>query len=233
MGDVQRGDIKLLLQLADLVAHAATQVGVEVTQRLIKQQHFRLEDQRAGQRHALLLPAGDLIDKAVFESFQIHHRQRLFDAGFQLCARYAEHFQAITDILSQRHMREQGIGLKHHTDIALLNRAMGDVFAINENLPFARFFQPGNQAQNSGFAAAGRAEQRHHLPLRDGEVDIVDYRITAKSFSDVAQFNEIFLSHSALHYAWFLAFEWEVRDSPISQSKMKIIASITTIRMEP
>lgn len=118
MGDVQRGDIKLLLQLADLVAHAATQVGVEVTQRLIKQQHFRLEDQRAGQRHALLLPAGDLIDKAVFESFQIHHRQRLFDAGFQLCARYAEHFQAITDILSQRHMREQGIGLKHHTDIS-------------------------------------------------------------------------------------------------------------------
>ncbi len=37
VGDVQRGDIKLLLQLADLVAHAATQVGVEVTQRLIKQ----------------------------------------------------------------------------------------------------------------------------------------------------------------------------------------------------
>ena len=110
---------------------------------------------------------------------------------------------------------------------------MGNVFAINENLSFARFFQPGNQTQDGGFTAAGRAEQRYHLPLRNGEIDIVDNRVAAKSFSDVAQFNEIFLSHSALHYAWFLAFEREVRDSPISQSKMKIIASITTIKMEP
>ena len=110
---------------------------------------------------------------------------------------------------------------------------MRDIFAINKNLPFARFFQPGNQTQNGGFATAGRTEQRHHLPLWDGEIDIVDNRITAESFSDVAQFNKIFLTHSALHYAWFLALEREIRASPISQSKRKIIASITTIRIEP
>ena len=36
VGHVQRGDIKLFLQFADLIAHAAPEVGVEVTQRLIK-----------------------------------------------------------------------------------------------------------------------------------------------------------------------------------------------------
>ena len=233
VGHVQRGDIKLLLQFADLIAHAAPQVGVEVTQRLVKQQHLRLEDQGARQRHALLLAAGDLIDIAVFESFQIDHRQRLFHPRFHVAARHAKHFQAVADVIPQRHMREQGVRLKHHTDIALLNGAMGDVFTVDVNLPFARFFQPGHQAQDGGLAAAGRAEQRHHLPLRDGEVDIVDNHVAAESLGDVAQLNKIFLTHRALHYAWFLAFEREIRASPISQSKRKIIASITTIRIDP
>ncbi len=130
-------------------------------------------------------------------------------------------------------MRKQGVRLKHHTDVALLNGSMGHVFAIDENLPFARFFQPGDQAQDGGLTAAGRAEQGHHLPLRDGEIDIVDNRVAAESLGDVAQFNKIFLTHSALHYAWFLAFDREIRASPISQSKIKIIASITTIRIDP
>ena len=110
---------------------------------------------------------------------------------------------------------------------------MGNVLTINENLSFARFFQPGHQAQNSRLTATGRAEQRHHLPLRNGEIDSVDNHVAAESLGDVAQLNKIFLTHSALHYAWFLAFEREIRASPISQSKMKIIASITTIRIEP
>ena len=233
MGDVQRRDIKLLLQLADLFAHAAAQVGVEVAQRLVEQQHFRLEDQRARQRHALLLAAGDLIDIAIVEPRQIHHRQRFLHARFHFGARNAEHLQAIADVLPQRHMREQGIRLKHHADVTLLDGTMGHVFTINAYLPVARLFQPGDQAQNGGLAAAGRAEQRHHLPPWDGERDVIDYRVAAEPFGDVTQFNEIFLAHHGLHYAWFLAFEREMRASPISQSKRKIIASITTIRIEP
>ena len=79
----------------------------------------------------------------------------------------------------------------------------------------------------------GNIDSLYYARWDNGEIDIVDNRVAAKSFGDVAQFNEIFLSHSALHYAWFLAFEREIRASPISQSKMKIIASITTIRIEP
>ena len=50
----------LLLQLADLHAHRLAQLGVEVRQRLVEQQHVGPDDQRARQRDALLLAAREL-----------------------------------------------------------------------------------------------------------------------------------------------------------------------------
>ena len=46
----------------------ATRVaGVERGQRLVQQQRARAEDERAGERHALLLPAGELRRQAIGE----------------------------------------------------------------------------------------------------------------------------------------------------------------------
>ncbi len=190
------------MQLADLVAHAATQVGIKITQRLIEQQHFRFEDQRPGQRHALLLAAGDLIHIAIVKALQVHHRQRLFDAGFDLPTRYAEHLQAVADVLAQRHVREQGVRLEHHADITLLNGAVGHVLAVDKDLPAGGLFQPGDQTQYRGFTAAGRAEQRYHLPLRDRQVDVFNHRVRAKALGHVTQFNKMFLSHSVTPGFW-------------------------------
>jgi len=46
------------LQAPDLHAQPLTDLGVEVAERLVEQQHARLDDERARQRHALLLAAG-------------------------------------------------------------------------------------------------------------------------------------------------------------------------------
>ena len=54
------GQPELALQLADLDAHLFAQLGVEVGQRLVEQQHVRPDRERAGERDALLLPAGQL-----------------------------------------------------------------------------------------------------------------------------------------------------------------------------
>ncbi len=202
VGDVQRRNVELLLQLADLVAHAATQVGIKITQRLIEQQYFRFEDQRPGQRHALLLAAGDLIHIAIVKALQVHHRQRLFDAGFDLSTRHAEHLQAVADVLAQRHVREQGVRLEHHADITLLNGAVGHVLAVDKDLPAGGLFQPGDQTQYRGFTAAGGAEQRYHLPLRDRQVDVFNHRVRAKALGHVTQFNKMFLSHSVTPGFW-------------------------------
>ena len=62
MGDVDRRHAQSSEQRVDLDAQHVAQLGVERGQRLVEQQHARLGRERAGQGHALLLPARELID---------------------------------------------------------------------------------------------------------------------------------------------------------------------------
>ena len=71
------GQAELALQLADLHPHLLPQLGVEVRQRLVQQQHVGPDGQRPGQRHALLLAAGELPRQAVREPIQPHQAQGL------------------------------------------------------------------------------------------------------------------------------------------------------------
>jgi hypothetical protein len=59
--DVDHGQPQRLLQVADLLAHITAQLGVEVGQRLVEQQHPRLQHDGARDRDALLLAAGELV----------------------------------------------------------------------------------------------------------------------------------------------------------------------------
>ena len=79
------GDRQALLQRADLVAHLGAQMRIEVRQRLVEQQHARLDHQRAPERDALLLPAGELRRIALREMRQRDHSSDC--AGFARGAR--------------------------------------------------------------------------------------------------------------------------------------------------
>ena len=65
VGDEQRGDPEPLLDAADLAAQLVADARVERRERLVEQQHGRLDRQRAGDRDALLLAAGELVRVAV------------------------------------------------------------------------------------------------------------------------------------------------------------------------
>ena len=56
IGDSQ---VEALLQLANVLAHAPPQLGVEIGQRLVEQEHLRLQYERACHRDALLLASGE------------------------------------------------------------------------------------------------------------------------------------------------------------------------------
>lgn len=60
MGHINGGDAHLPLNAFDGVAHIHPQLGIQVGQRLIHQQHVRVDDNGAGQCHTLLLPAGQI-----------------------------------------------------------------------------------------------------------------------------------------------------------------------------
>ena len=65
VGDEQGRGADLDLDAADLVAQLHAHLGVEGRQRLVEEQHRRLDRERPGQRDALLLAAGELVGVAV------------------------------------------------------------------------------------------------------------------------------------------------------------------------
>jgi hypothetical protein len=65
VGDIDGGGLQPLVQRLDLGAHRHAQLGVEVGQRLVEQEHLRIAHDGAAHRDALALAAGQLPGIAV------------------------------------------------------------------------------------------------------------------------------------------------------------------------
>ena len=68
--DVDRRDREAALQLANFRAHLHPQLGVEIGQRLVEQQHARSDDDGARERDALLLAARQLAGELMLVAAQ-------------------------------------------------------------------------------------------------------------------------------------------------------------------
>ena len=123
MGDEDERDADLALDRLELDLHLLAQLEVEGAERLVEQQHLGPVDQRAGQRDALALPAGQLRRAA---------RRRTRRAGRRPApppARLAAlgladplDPQAVLDVLRTRHVREQRVVLEDRVDVAVERR---------------------------------------------------------------------------------------------------------------
>ena len=63
--DVHRGALNLALKPFELVAGGVAELGIEVREGLVEEEHLRVPDQRPAQGDALPLPAGELARIAV------------------------------------------------------------------------------------------------------------------------------------------------------------------------
>ena len=80
MRHIDRGQAERLLQLTDLDAHLGPQLRVEIGQRLVEQENRGLDDERAGDGHALQLAARELMRRARTIAGEAHPLERLVDA---------------------------------------------------------------------------------------------------------------------------------------------------------
>ena len=167
VGDDDEGHAEPALQVHQFELRALAQLFVERGQRLVEQQHLRTARQRARQRHALLLAAGELIRLALLHAVELDQRNHLGDAGGDLCARHAGALQAEGDVVPHRQMRKQRVVLEHHVDRAQMRRHLRDVLAAEQDAALVRRLETGEHAQQRGLAAAARAEQRKKLPGAD------------------------------------------------------------------
>ena len=168
VGDVDRGDAERAQQAVELAAQPLAQRGIERGQRLIEQQHPRPWRDRARQSHALALPARELIDFPLLQSFDPGKRDEFLNPRIALRSAQSADFQAVADVVGDVHVGKQRIGLEHHADVAPLDRDLGHVLAVEAHAP-ARIgrLQSGDDAQRRRLAATGRAEEHQGLAARD------------------------------------------------------------------
>jgi hypothetical protein len=72
VGDVDEADAGAPVELLELPAHPLAELRIQVRQGLVEEQDRRLDDEAPGQRHALLLPPGELAREARLEPVEIH-----------------------------------------------------------------------------------------------------------------------------------------------------------------
>ena len=90
-----------------------------------------------------------------------------------------------SDVLADRLVRPQRIGLKHHADIALPRRQRRDIHAADADAAARGLGKSRNQPQQRGLAAAGRPKQREQFAGRNREIDAVEHDVLAIGGADI------------------------------------------------
>jgi hypothetical protein len=166
----------------DLLAQRLAQGGVEGGERLVEEHHGRIGGERTGQRHALPLPAGELVGIGRAAMRELDELQALGDAPRM---RRPE-----GDVALDAQVREQRALLKDHPDAALLglhqqsrshHGATGDGHAA----PIGNL-EAGDDAQESRLARAARPQQRHQVAVVHAKADAGYRGRTAEGLLDVA-----------------------------------------------
>jgi len=185
-GDEDRGELLLREDLAHLFADPRPQTGVEVGEGLVEEKCPRLGDERPGQRHPLLLAAGELVRVALAEAAEADRLQRRIDLGPVGPAP-----ERVADVGGDVHVREERVVLEDHADPALLRghrpAATADLLAANLDGAGVGTLAAGDQPQRGRLAAAAGAEQGADRTLGNVEVEVVDGDDVAEGFAQAAK----------------------------------------------
>src|SRR5215475_7410445 len=173
MGDVDGGDPHPLLELLQLVTGRRAELGVQVGQRLVEQEHLRLPDQGAGQRDPLALAAGQLPGPAVEQLVNAEPAGCPAHLLRPLLPRYARGREREGDVREHGLVRVQGVALEHHRDLPRPGGQVGDHLPPDEDVALAGVLQARDEPQQRCLAAAGWAEQDEVLALLGLQVNAI------------------------------------------------------------
>ena len=167
MGDVDERDAQLFLQSLQLQLHLAAQLQVQRAEGFVQQQHAGTVHHGAGNGDTLTLPAGKLRRHALAVAGELHKGQRVVHGFFYFVLGTFFQLQTVADVRGHCHVREQGVILEHGVHVAFVGFGVRHVLPVQNDAALVGRFQPGNDAQRRGFAAARRAEQRDEFAFAD------------------------------------------------------------------
>jgi hypothetical protein len=177
MRHIQDGDADATLDLLYLELQLLSEFAIERAKRLIEQQSIRLEHQCTRECDTLLLSARQFAGPARREFSQTDAFQHLQRLSAALPAGHPFHAQREFDVVEHAHMGEQCIALEDHAEVASFRWQIGDILAVNTDLPLAQGLETRHHHQCRGLARAAGSEQAEELPRPQREADITHHEV--------------------------------------------------------
>ena len=182
MGDDDRGQALIGIQLVQEVHHRGGGGGIEGAGRFIGEQQRRVPDERAGDRHALFLPAREVRRAVVDPLSQSDLVQPLLRVAQGAAARCAAIEEGQADILGGGEAGEQMEGLEHEADAAAPQIRQRCVTAIADRVPVetrgagAGAIEQADDVHQGGLAAPRGAHDGEEIPGLHREIDPLEDR---------------------------------------------------------
>ncbi|MNG96391.1 hypothetical protein D3C79_554550 [compost metagenome] len=167
---------QLLVQIGNTDTHRSTQLGIQVRQRFIEQEHVWFFHNCAAHGHTLRLPTRELAWQTIQQLFQLQDLGGFVDLLFNLLFRQLAQLQTKRQVIFYRHMRIQRIVLEHHGNTTGFRGQVIHHAVANAHFTAANGFQPCQHPQRGRFGTAGRADNHHKLAIGNGQIDAM-YRL--------------------------------------------------------
>ncbi len=189
MHDIDKGGLHALVDLEDLRARLHAQLGIQVGERLVQQEHLRRAHQCTAQRVVLALPTGRFFGLALEQLFQPQDIGRVLDTLLDVLRGNMTQIQAERHVVVDGHVRIEGIVLEDHRNVVIFGIHVIDDLVHDVNLSLGDFFQPRDHAQARALATPGGADQDEELFVLDIHRDIVDHFNLVEALVDVLEFD--------------------------------------------
>ena len=152
---------------------------VEVPGRLVGNDHARIVHERAGDRHALLLTAGELRRIAFFPVDKADQLEHLRHAAADLLIGRSDHTHGKRNVFIHRHFVDQAKILKNDAQSPAQLRQLAaldalHVKAVDRDLSGCGTQLAGDQLDDRRLAGARRSDQKHEFPFVDREADATE-----------------------------------------------------------
>ena len=167
VGDVDEGGVDLLAQLDDLGAHLVAELGVEVGERLVHEEHLGAAHDGAADGDTLALAAGERLRLAVEQGGDVQDLRGLADLLVDLGLRELFELERERHVLVNGHVGIKSVVLEYHGDVAVLGGDVVHALAVDEKIARGDLLETGDHAQRRGLAAAGRADEHDKFTVGD------------------------------------------------------------------
>src|SRR5688572_6733877 len=169
VGDEDHRLLVVAQEIEQVLLELAPRLLVDRGERLVHQDDVGVHGQRAGEADALAHAAGELRRGAVLEALEADLGDVAARGFFSLFSFNTPKFEAEGDVAKHVGPRQQREVLEHER--ALGSRPIHNL-AVDENLAAVARDQAGDDLEQSGLAAAARAEQGGELAFRKREIDV-------------------------------------------------------------